>query len=331
AVVLVVGGRDVLAHRMTVGSLLVFVAYARTLQAQAESLLTVYRALRAGEAGLDRVQAVLGTKEEVPEPAHPVRFPAQEGPSRLEFDRVTFGYNPGTPVLEDITLEIEPGHTVALVGRSGAGKSTLVSLIPRFFDPWSGRVLIDGTDIRDVRVHDVRQKVSVVRQDPLLLPVSMADNIAYGRPGATRDEIEQAARDALASDFIEALPDGYDTVIGERGATLSGGQRQRLAIARALLKDAPILILDEPTAALDAESEAVLVAAVDRLTLHRTVLVIAHRLSTIRRADRIVVLDEGRIVEDGSHTKLMRAGGPYAHMYNTQFGPITTSRPKDNR
>ena len=319
AVVLVVGGREVMAGSMTVGGLLVFVAYLRTLEAQAQGLMEIYRSLRSAEAMLDRVVEVLESGEEVVEAVHPVSLPMVPGGSSVVFEEVSFGYEVGRPVLSGVSLRVEPGQRVALVGRSGAGKTTLVSLVPRFFDPQSGRVLIDGVDIRDVRLRDVRERVSVVRQDPILLPVSVAENIAYGRPSASRADVEEAAEEALAAGFIRDLPDGFDTVVGERGASLSGGQQQRLAIARAFLKDAPILILDEPTSALDAESESLLVKAIERLTMDRTVLVIAHRLSTVRNADVIVVMDEGRIVESGSHGELVARGGAYAQFHQLQL------------
>jgi ATP-binding cassette subfamily B protein/subfamily B ATP-binding cassette protein MsbA len=210
-------------------------------------------------------------------------------------------------VLRDVDLRVGAGETVAIVGATGAGKSTLVSLIPRFFDPSAGRVLVDGHDLRDVQVLSVRRQVSVVLQDSFLFPMSVAENIAYGRPDASREEIEAAARVANADGFVRALADGYDTLVGERGATLSGGERQRIAIARAVLKDAPILILDEPTSALDARTEHELLEALDRLMVGRTTLVIAHRLSTIRNADRIVTLDHGHITRE---EEARVAGGP---------------------
>jgi ATP-binding cassette subfamily B protein/subfamily B ATP-binding cassette protein MsbA len=220
----------------------------------------------------------------------------------------------------DVDIEVEPGQLVALVGRTGAGKSTIASLIPRFFDPWTGRVTLDGHDIRDLTLASLRSQIAVVLQEPFLLPLSVADNIAYGRRDASRDEIENVARAAQAHDFIEALPDGYGTIIAERGATLSGGERQRIAIARALLKDSPVLVLDEPTAALDAVTEHALTSALTELIRDRTTIVIAHRLSTIERADRIVVVDEGRVVEIGTHQDLLEANGRYARLQSLHAG-----------
>jgi ATP-binding cassette subfamily B protein/subfamily B ATP-binding cassette protein MsbA len=230
-------------------------------------------------------------------------------------EAVEFGYVPGTPVLQGVDFEAKRGEMVALVGPTGAGKTSLVSLIPRLFEPWAGRVSVAGKDVRDLTLGSLRQAVSVVLQDPLLLPVSVSQNIAYGRPGATQREIEAAARAANAHEFIEKLPDGYATVLGERGVNLSGGQRQRLAIAGAFLKNAPIVIMDEPTSALDAASEAAVMEALARMAEGRTLIVIAHRLSTIRRADRVVVLEAGHIVESGSHDALMAQGGLYRKLY----------------
>jgi ATP-binding cassette subfamily B protein/subfamily B ATP-binding cassette protein MsbA len=224
-------------------------------------------------------------------------------------------------VLNSIYLDVLPGETVALVGPSGAGKSTLAGMLARFSDPWSGHIRVDGYDIRDVTLRSLREQVSIVGQEPLLLPVTIADNIAYGRPDATIGEIRRAAEAANIHDFIEQLPDGYDTPVGERGATLSGGERQRLAIARALLKNAPILILDEPTSALDARTEYELIEALERLVRNRTTLIIAHRLSTLRLADRIAVMDDGRIVQEGTQDELLRQGGLFASLYHAQFGP----------
>jgi ATP-binding cassette subfamily B protein/subfamily B ATP-binding cassette protein MsbA len=240
------------------------------------------------------------------------------GEVRLE--GVTFGYEPGRAVLRGVSLEVPAGQTLALVGHTGAGKTTLAGLVARFFDPWQGRVLLDGRDARALRLAGLRGQVAVVLQEPFLFPISVAENIAYGRPGAGRAEVEAAARAANAHDFILRLPGGYDAVVGERGATLSGGERQRLAIARALLKDAPVLLLDEPTSSLDAETEGSLLEALRTLMKGRTTLLIAHRLSTIRHAHRIVVVNEGQIAEEGTHDELLARGGLYAHLHAIQFG-----------
>jgi ATP-binding cassette subfamily B protein/subfamily B ATP-binding cassette protein MsbA len=226
-------------------------------------------------------------------------------------------------VLHELSLEARPGETIALVGATGAGKSTLVALLPRFLDPWRGRVVVDGHDVRDVQLASLRAQVALVLQEPMLLPLSVAENLAYGRPGATASTIEAAARAAHAHEFIVRLPAGYATVLGERGATLSGGQRQRLAIARALVRDAPLLVLDEPTSALDAETEGLLLDALRRLMQHRTTFIIAHRLSTIRGADQIVVLGDGRILEQGTHAALLAANGPFARLYALQLDHST--------
>jgi len=273
------------------------------------------------EASIDRVLQVLQADDEVREAAGarpvPERPAGQRGHVRLE--AVTFGYLPGRPVLRSVTLEAGPGETVALVGPTGAGKSTLVSLIPRFFDPWEGRVTLDGVDVRTLQLRSLRGQIALVLQEPFLLPLTVAENIGYGRPGAGRAEIIAAAGAANAGGFIRQLPVGYDTVLAEGGATLSGGEQQRLSIARALLKDAPVLILDEPTAALDAQTEALLVDALDRLMRGRTTFIIAHRLSTIRRAERIVVLEDGVIVETGRHRDLLVAGSLYQRLHALQF------------
>ena len=302
AVVLGIGGLLVMRGRVSVGDLVVFTTYLAALQAPVTALVYLSATWAQARAGADRVLEVWGEDTAIVEPASPVAFPPVDPRgARVELRGVTVGYEPGRPVLHEVDLAVQPGQTVALVGPSGAGKTTLVSLLPRFLDPWQGEVRIDGVDLRQARLRDVRRRVALVRQDPILLPASVADNIAYGRPDATREQIEAAAADAGAAEFIDRLADGYDTVLGEDGATLSGGQRARLAIARAFLKDAPLLILDEPTAALDARTVALLVDAIARLTRDRTVLVIAHRPTTIHRADIVLTLDHGRITSTDTH------------------------------
>ncbi len=323
AIVLYIGGQRVLSGALSIGSLIVFLSYLQSMQSTFQSLLGMYTNLRSAEASIDRVVEVLDVEDEVRDApgSKPLPVHTTGGRGHVRFENVTFGYEPGCPVLKDINIEAFPGETVALVGSTGAGKSTLVSLIPRFFDPWQGRVTLDGEDLRDIRLSSLRAQVSLVLQEPFLLPLTVLENIAYGRPGASREEIVSSAVAANADEFIRRLPSGYDTVIGERGATLSGGEKQRLAIARALLKDASILILDEPTSALDAQTESLLLEALERLMKGRTTFIIAHRLSTVRRVDRIFVIDGGRIVETGTQRELLVSGGTYEHLHALQFGP----------
>jgi ATP-binding cassette subfamily B protein/subfamily B ATP-binding cassette protein MsbA len=265
---------------------------------------------------------VIDSEEEVDERPGAIDLGRARG--EVAFEGVTFGYQrpdseaPSRPVLHDISLRARPGQITAIVGATGAGKSSLVSLLSRFYDPWEGRILVDGCDVRDLSLRSLRENVSLVLQEPFLFPMSIADNIGFGRPKATRAEIVAAAQVARAHDFIERLPQSYDTVIGEKGASLSGGERQRIAIARAVLKDAPILILDEPTSALDAHTEAQIFAALSGLVQDKTTFVISHRLSTIRRAEQVLVLDDGRIVERGTHESLLKTGKAYARLYRHQ-------------
>jgi ATP-binding cassette subfamily B protein/subfamily B ATP-binding cassette protein MsbA len=321
AIVIYLGGRAALAGTMTVGSLLVFLQYSRTIQSSFRQLLQCYSKLKTAEASLERVLEVLDSEQHLAEPAHPRGLSCVAGRvrGRVEFDHVTFGYDAGLPVVKDVCLTVEPGETIALVGTTGAGKTTLVSMVPRFFDPQRGAVRIDGVDVREVGLSELRRHIAMVLQQPFLMPTSIAQNIAYGRPEASREEIMEAARAANAEAFISQLPHGLDTVIGERGATLSGGERQRIAIARAVINDASIVILDEPTSALDGPSEMVVLDAIERLREGRTMFVIAHRLSTARRASRIVVMEDGRVEEVGSHAELVHAGGRYGRLCRLQM------------
>jgi ATP-binding cassette, subfamily B, bacterial len=323
SVILWFGAQHVLAGALTIGSLLVFLVYLNSLQAQMKILTAIYTTAQSLSASTNRVVEVLDA------PAEVVEKPGASALSRVrgdvQFDGVSFEYEAGRPVLRDVSLMVPAGRTVALVGPTGAGKSTLANLIPRFFDPTAGRVMIDGHDVRDLKLNSLRSNVALVLQESFLFPFSVAENIAYGLPGATREEIETAARSANAHEFIAQMPHGYDTVIGERGVTLSGGERQRLAIARALLKNAPILILDEPTSALDAATERSIIEALERLMAGRTTFIIAHRLSTVRRADQIVVLEHGRIVEQGTHDELLARGGLYLRFQNAAAHVAITS------
>jgi ABC-type multidrug transport system fused ATPase/permease subunit len=311
------GGQKALEGTMTVGTILAFLSYLGSLYGPLESLVKTGPVIHDAVNRASYIWAILHSTRSIKEKHGGGKLQVSRGHVRLE--NVTVGYEPERPVLRDVTLEAQPGQTIALVGATGAGKTTLVNLVPRFLDPWEGSVWIDEQNVRDVQLKSVRNSVGFVLQDPFLFPVSVADNIAYGRPGATQHQIEAAARSACAHDFICKLPAGYDTIVGESGATLSGGERQRISIARALLKDAPILILDEPTSALDVETELELLEALRRLTCGRTTFVIAHRLTTIQSADLIVVLDQGRIAESGTHGELAAAGGIYARFNDLQM------------
>jgi ATP-binding cassette subfamily B protein/subfamily B ATP-binding cassette protein MsbA len=316
AAVVYVGADLALRGKLTPGTIIVFISYLSSLYDPLDSITHTTQTVQGAAAEADRVMEILETEPDVRD--RPGARPAHARQS-VGYERVTFGYQEGRPVLHDISLEARRGEVVAIVGPTGAGKTTLINMLVRFHDPWEGRVLMDGRDLRDLRLRSVRDQVALVLQDPFLFPISLADNIRYGRPGASQDEVEAAARAANADEFIRRTPQGYETVIGERGATLSGGEKQRISIARAFLKDAPVLVLDEPTSALDARTEAALLDAMERLMEGRITFVIAHRLSMVRRATRILILDHGRIVERGTHAELIAAEGLYAGLYRQQM------------
>jgi len=313
------GGHEVLAGRLTAGQLFMFLVLTLTIAGSIGQFSGLWTSLQEALGATQRLFELLDTRSDILEiPAAPA-LPPVEG--RIALENVSFAYtdDPGTSILAGIDLEVRPGEVLALVGPSGAGKTTLANLIPRFFDPTAGRVLIDGHDLRRVQVYSLRAQIGIVPQETLLFGGSVRENIQYGRLEAGEEEIVAAAQSANAHDFILQLPNGYDTLVGERGVKLSGGQRQRVAIARAILKNPRVLLLDEATSSLDSESEGLVQEALERLMQGRTSIVIAHRLSTIQNADRIAVLEDGRLVELGSHAELLELDGLYAHLHRMQF------------
>ena len=317
AVVLWRGSALIIAGTMTAGALTVFLSYLAKFFKPVQDLATMTNSIAQTAVGVERIQAILDADTTIPE-----RENAQDPKSikgEIIFDKVAFAYDAASPVLKDVSFHIKPGQMVGVVGPTGGGKSTIVSLIPRFYDPTAGKIQIDGVDIRDYKIQGLRNHIGYVLQETVLFEGTVRDNIAYGRAGATEAEIMNAAKLADVDEFVQRMPHGYDTMVGERGDTLSGGQRQRIGIARAIIRNNPILILDEPTAALDTESESMIVRALDRLMKGRTVITIAHRLSTIRNSDVILVLKEGVVAEQGTHDELLKKGGAYADLYKAQF------------
>jgi ATP-binding cassette subfamily B protein len=310
------GARLALAGVLSAGVLIVFLLYLGKMYKPMRDLSKMVDTMSKAMVGYERIKEVLDIESLVRDAPGARRAPTFSG--QIAFDKVSFSYGPDKPILKDVSFTIEPGQVAAIVGPSGAGKTTIVSLIPRFYDPASGRVVLQGTDIRRYQLKSLRDQMSFVLQDTLLFRTTIWENIAYGRPGASPREIRRAAELANAHEFIEAMPDGYDTMVGERGVTLSGGQRQRIAIARAVIRDTPILILDEPSSGLDAASEQAVMEALARLMQGRTSVVIAHRLGTIRHADVIFVVNDCELAEQGTHETLMARHGVYAELHRLQ-------------
>jgi subfamily B ATP-binding cassette protein MsbA len=316
AIVLWKGTSLIVAGTMTAGALTVYLAYLKQFFKPVKDLASMTSTIAQTNVALERIETILSADEVIKERADAVDPGRVKG--AITFDRVSFGYNKDEPVLHEVSFAIEPGQVVGIVGPTGSGKSTVLSLLPRFYDPLFGHVRIDGINIADYKLASLRSQIGFVLQDTMLFPGTIRDNIAYGRPEATDDDIIAAANVANAEEFISRMPLGYDSIVGERGDTLSGGQRQRIAIARAVIRNSPILVLDEPTAALDTESEHLVIEALRRLMKGRTVIMIAHRLNTLVGADKIIVLKDGVVVEEGSHQGLIARGGVFAKLHRAQ-------------
>ncbi|TMB71538.1 MAG: ABC transporter ATP-binding protein [Deltaproteobacteria bacterium] len=318
AAILWVGTRHVLAGDLSVGEMIVFTSYLASLYGPINSIFQTYGLVQSAKAGVRRAFEILESEERLPDGSRVFQPLGPRG--QISFEDVSFGYDASQPVLKKINLHVAAGKKIAIVGPTGAGKSTLVSLLPRFYDPQSGRVKIDGVDIREFELKSLRQKIAMILQPPLVFPLTIRENIAYGRPDASMQEIISAAQVAQVHEFVEQLPQKYETVVSEQGSSLSEGQKLRLTIARGNLLNAPILILDEPTSSVDSETEALIMDGLEQLMADRTTFIIAHRLSTVRQADLILVLRDGHIVEQGTFNELLRRRGPFASLYRTQFG-----------
>lgn len=318
--VLWVGARDVRLGAMTIGDLVQFVIYSVMVAGSTGALSEIWGELQRAAGATERLAELLGAEDTLTDPGRPAAL-IRPVRGEIAFEGVRFRYpsRPAQSALDGVTLHIRAGETVALVGPSGAGKTTVIQLIQRFWDPEEGRIMLDSTDLRDLARSDFRRAIALVPQDPVIFAASARENIRFGRPEASDGEVEEAAKAAAAHEFLARLPDGYDTFVGERGVMLSGGQKQRIAIARAILRDAPVLLLDEATSALDAESERAVQGAVEKLSENRTTIIVAHRLATVKKADRIVVFDQGRIVAEGTHDQLVAEGGLYARLARLQF------------